>query len=115
MKKLNKRKIRWIIKEIDKRNIGVYTISKLQNITQQHARYVHRKYKNVKDPVLLKPGRKPKPISSEDRELIINMYKEYLVGATMVEMILDEKGMHVSHNRIHDILSTIKGGVSSEG
>ncbi len=33
MKKLNKRKIRWIVKEFEKRDMGVYTIDKQQNIT----------------------------------------------------------------------------------
>ena len=56
MKKLNKKKIKWIVKEVERRENGLYTIAKTQNITPQHACYVYRKYKNCKDPVLLKPG-----------------------------------------------------------
>jgi len=33
MKKLNKRKIRWIVQEVEKRETGLYTIAKTQNIT----------------------------------------------------------------------------------
>ena len=104
MKKLNKRKIRWVVREGDKRDMGFYTIAKVQDITPRHARRVHQKYKSVKDPVLLKPGRKSKPVIESERELIIKTYKEYLVGATMIELILDEKGVHIPHNKIHRIL-----------
>lgn len=112
MRKLNKRKIRWIVREVKKRDIGVYTIAKIQDITQQHARYVHKKYKNVKDPILLKPGRKTKEITEEERKLVIQTYKEYLVGATMIEAILNEKGIHIPHNRIHRIL--LEEGLSKQ-
>ena len=36
--------------------------------------------------------------------LVIKTYKEYLASATMIEQILDEKGVHMNHNRIHKIL-----------
>jgi len=104
MKKLNKRKIKWIVREVDKRDMGVYTIAKMQNITPRWAREVHKRYKNVKDPALLKPGRKPKPIPADERKIVIETYKEYLVGATMIERILDERGIHIGHNKIHKIL-----------
>jgi len=32
MKKLNKRKIRWIVQEVERRETGLYTIAKTQNI-----------------------------------------------------------------------------------
>lgn len=99
MKKLNKRKIRWIVRETDKRQLSVYTIAKLQGITPQHARYVYRKYKGLRDPVLLKAGRKPKPYTEEEVSLIENAFKHYGVGAVMLEKII-----HLPHNKIHKIL-----------
>ncbi len=104
MKKLNTKKIKWIVKEGDKREKGFYTIAGIQHISPRHARRVHKKYKNCKEPKLLTCGRKPKLITSEERELIISTYKEYLVGATMIERILDEKGKHMGHNKIHRIM-----------
>ncbi|MBM3199417.1 DDE-type integrase/transposase/recombinase [Candidatus Woesearchaeota archaeon] len=104
MKKLNKRKIRWVVREGDKRDMGFYTIAKLQDITSRHARRVHKKYEHVKDPILQPCGRKPKHVSEDERKLVIKTCKEYLVGATMLELILDEKGIHIPHNRIHRIL-----------
>lgn len=47
MKKLNQKKIKWIIREVDKRDIGVYTIASIQNISKQHAYRVCKKYKNI--------------------------------------------------------------------
>jgi len=40
MKKLNKRKIRWIVQEVERRDTGLYTIAKTQNITERWARSV---------------------------------------------------------------------------
>lgn len=112
MKKLNKRKIKWIVKEMDKREMGAWTIAHQQKITPRWAREVAKKYKNCKDPVLLKPGRKPNPITNEERKLVINTKKEFRVAATMIEQILDEKGVHINHNRIHRIL--LEAGLAKE-
>lgn len=35
---------------------------------------------------------------------VIETYKEYFASATMIEQILDEKGVHINRNRIHKIL-----------
>lgn len=72
MKKLNTKKIKWIVKEGDKREKGFYTIAGVQHITPRHARRVHKKYNNNPNPKLLHPGRKPKSIPNEERELVIN-------------------------------------------
>ena len=104
MKKLNKKKIRWIVRQVNKREIGLYTIAKIQKITPQHVCRVARRYKACKDPVLNNCGRKPREISKEEYNLVIKTYKELRAGATMIEQYLDEKGIHINHNRIHRIL-----------
>ena len=104
MKKLNKKKIRWIVREGKKRELGFYTIAKLQKITPRWARKVAKKYKDCKDPVILRCGRKPREINKEERDLVIKTYNELRVGATMIEQILREKGVSIGHNRIHKIL-----------
>jgi len=62
MKKLNLRKIRWIIREMKKGELSVYQIAKLQKISQRWVRQLSRKYGGV--PLykirLFKCGRKPK-------------------------------------------------------
>ena len=104
MKKLNTKKIQWIVRESERREQGFYSIGKQQRITPRHARRVANKYRNDKNPVLKKCGRKPRQITEEEKRLVIETYKEYLASATMIEQILDEKGTHINHNRIHKIL-----------
>ena len=108
MKKLNKRKIKWIVKEVERRENGLYTIAKTQNITPQHALYVHKKYGNCKDPVLLRCGRKQKIITDGEKKIVIQAYYEIRASAVMIEQYLNEKGIHINHNRIHRILLEAK-------
>jgi len=108
MKKLNKRKIQWIVREVERREKGLYTIAQIQKITPQHVCRVYRRYKNVKEPKLKKCGRKPRAITDEERKIVIETYKEIRTGATMIEQFLDEKGVHINHNRIHRILLEAK-------
>jgi len=104
MKKLNKKKIRWIVRESERREQGFYSIGKQQKISARHARRVAKKYLNDKNPILKKCGRKPREITNQERKLVIDTYKEFLASATMIEQILDEKKVHINHNRIHRIL-----------
>ena len=106
MKKLNQRKIRWIVKQIDKEERSVYRIAKIMNITPQWAREIHRIYHETGNyPFPQKPGRKPRPVSDDERNLILEVRKEHPIsGALALEKILDSMGVHVPHNRIHRIL-----------
>ncbi len=107
MKKLNKKKVKWIVKEVERRGLGVWTIARVQDITIQHAYRVAKKFRN-KEPEFGKPGRKPKEITDEERNIVIQTYKEIRASATMIEQYLDEKGIHIGHNRIHRILLEAK-------
>lgn len=103
MKKLNKKKIKWIVREVERRETGLYTIAKVQNITPRWAREVHKKFRK-REPEFKKCGRKPREITNEERKIVKQTYEEFQVGATMIEQILDEKGIHINHNRIHRIM-----------
>lgn len=107
MKKLNIKKIKWIVREVERREMGVWTIARQQKITPQHARRVAKKFK-FRKPEFKKPGRKQKLIHDDERKLVIDTYNEYLVCATMIERILDEKGKHIGHNKVHRILLEAK-------
>ena len=107
MKKLNKKKVKWIVKEVERRELGVWTIAQTQNITKQHAYRVAKKFKNC-EPEFRKPGRKPIAITDEERKTVIQAYKEIRASATMIEQYLDEKSIHMSHNKIHRILLEAK-------
>ena len=107
MKKLNKKKIKWIVKEVERRELGVWTIAHAQNITKQHAYRVAKKFKN-REPEFNKPGRKSRLITDEEKKLVIETYNEIRASAVMIEQYLDEKGIHIGHNRIHKILLEAK-------
>ena len=105
MTKLNQKKIRWIIREMDKGRLSVWRIAKVQNITPRRARQVYQKYKGVQKPKLLPPGRKPQPITEEEVKTVLELRKEHPLCAVTLGKILDERGeMHINHNRIHRIL-----------
>jgi len=107
MKKLNKKKIKWIVKEVERRELGVWTIARTQKISKQHAYRVAKKFKN-REPEFKNCGRKPKQISDEERKVVIETYYEIRASAVMIEQYLEEKGIHMSHNRIHKILLEAK-------
>lgn len=107
MKKLNKKKIKWIVKEVERRELGVWTIAQTQKITKQHAYRIAKKFKNH-EPEFKRCGRKPKQITDEERNIVIQAYKEIRASAVMIEQYLDEKGIHINHNRIHRILLEAK-------
>ena len=111
MRKLNKKKIKWIIREVEKREMGVWTIARVQEISERHVRRIAKKFKN-KEPEFKKPGRKPKPITDEERKIVVQAYKEIRASATMIEQYLDEKGIKIGHNRIHKIL--LEEGLAKE-
>ena len=106
MKKLNQKKVRWIVREMDKGERSVYRIAKTMNITPQWTREIHRNYHETKKyPYPQKPGRKPRPVSIEERRMILDARLDHPIsGAVALEKILDSQGFHIGHNRIHRIL-----------
>jgi putative transposase len=106
MKKLNQKKVRWIVREMDKGERSVYRIAKMMGVTPQWIREIHRTYHRLHCyPYPKKSGRKPQPIPEDERTLVLDTRKEHPIsGAIALEKILDARGMHIPHNRIHRIL-----------
>jgi putative transposase len=105
MKTLNQKKVRWIIREIDKGQRSVYRIAKTMDITPQWAREIHRFYHKTKQyQYPKKPGRKPRPITEQEKKIVLEIRQQHPLSAVTLEKILDEQGFHISHNRIHKIL-----------
>jgi putative transposase len=109
MRTLNLRKVRWIVREMNKREFSVYYIAKQQGVTMQYVRRLYQKYKDVQpyklnSTICLRMcGRKPKPFTNQEVNAVLEVKKEYGFGATITEKILAEKGIKVPHNRIHRI------------
>jgi len=114
MKKLNQRKIRWIIREMEKGERSVYRIAKTMDVTPRWVRELYHTYNETKQfPFPKKPGRRPRPVSNKEKEIVLKARKEHpLSGAIALEKIIDIKGTHIGHNRIHHILK--QEGLSQE-
>ncbi len=107
MKKLNLRKIRWILRELKKGELSVYQIARTQKVSQRWVRQLPEKYKGT--PLykikILKPGRHQKQIPDDERKTVLEIYEVMPMGAVKIEKHLAWKKMkHIPHNRIHRIL-----------
>ncbi len=112
MRKLNKRKIRWIVKS-SREGMSVYRISILYKVTPRHIRRIIQRYRDMKLYKVCNEyrklcGRTQIPIDEEQRLLILSRYeKEPMCASIMEKVIEDETGIHIPHNRIHQILSEV--------
>jgi putative transposase len=105
MRKLNQKKIRWIIKQIDKQDLSTYRIAKTQNISPRWARELHHQFHTHHEyPYPKKPGRKPKSVTDTEQQIVLEIRKQHPLAAVTLEKILAEQGIHIGHNRIHRIL-----------
>lgn len=104
MRKLNPRKVRWIVKAMEKRELSCSEIAGLQGITARHARGVYAKYKGVKEPVLLACGRKPEPVTSEQASSVLEARAKHPFGAVRLARVLASQGVAVSHHKVHAVL-----------
>jgi putative transposase len=107
MRKLNCRKIRWIIGEMRKKDLSVYRIAKKQDITPRWCRELYARFssKPVREMKLRKPGRKVVPLDVSVASEIVSMKRiDPTLGAVAVRKLLEEKGIFVSFNGIRKFL-----------
>jgi len=112
MVKLNQRKIRWIVRELKRGELSAYRIAKQQKISKTHMWRIFHRFKDDKQPKLMLPGRKPRPIPREEVEIVRKAKEETGFGAVNIEKVLSEKGIRMPHNKIHLILR--KEGLAKE-
>jgi transposase len=85
MKKLNQKKVKWVVREMDKGERSVYRIAKTMKITPQWAREIHRTYhKTGEYPFPQKPGRRPRPISEVERNIILEVRKKHPISGKWI-------------------------------
>jgi putative transposase len=107
MGKLNQRKIRWIIREMD-RGKSSSSIALLQKVSQRRVQQLYKQYKDTGEiPVLQECGRKKQKLIANEERIILDAYEEYKVNALALEKVIDRYyEMHIPHNRIHQVLKT---------
>ncbi len=109
MTKLNKRKIRWIMKELERGEMSVGQIADMQGVTPRRVRQL-REYKDKTGSTLqLKMYRevRHKETTVGEIQIVFDARQKYRVGSTILEKIIDKRyNMHIPHNRIQEILET---------
>ena len=102
MKKLNQKKIRWIIKQKSK-GIKNKEIAFVQKISIRRVKQIYSEYKRTNEiPVLKKPGRKQKPLPEDYKTIIDNTHEEYRVGPLGLEKVIKRTHkIHIPHNAIY--------------
>ena len=107
MRKLNKRQLRWVLREMKRGQFSVYHIAKQQGITPRYARILMKKYGDVP---LYKirvgiSGRPPSPIDENEREMVLKLQDRMPLGADKMEKYHQILGIpRIPHNRIQRIL-----------
>lgn len=97
-----------LIETIRRKNEGMttYQARKIAGISIRRVNQVYQQFLETGImPELKRAGRKPKPITSEEREMVTKTYAQYRVSASTLEPIIRrDYQRHIPHNRIHTIL-----------
>jgi putative transposase len=104
--KLTKKKIRWIIRQKEKKeSSGI--IAKIQHITRRRVDQLWKQYRSTGViPILGEAmGRPKKPVTAEESTVIDEAYRRFRYGARMLEKLIRKAStLIISHNRIHRYL-----------
>jgi len=104
--KLNKKKIRWIIRQNEKKESSGM-IAKIQCLTRRRVDQLWKKYRETGViPVIGEAmGRPKKPATAEESGVTDRAYQRFRYGAGMLaKLIRKEYTVIISHNRIHRYL-----------
>jgi hypothetical protein len=108
MRKLNKRQLRWIIREMKRGEFSVYHIARQQGITPRYVRILMKKYGETplyKIRVSIS-GRPSNPIDENERKIVLELHNKMPLGAVKMEKYHQILGIpRIPHNRIQRILT----------
>jgi len=103
--KLDDSKIRYIIDAREKGESGG-NIALHLSISRRRVEQLYALYKTTgRAPSLGRGGRKSVPISDEERRIVLAAYNRYMVNAVYLRKMIEiDYGVHINHNRIHQVL-----------
>jgi putative transposase len=103
--KLNNRKIRWLIQE-KLRGRGAGELALIQKVTRRRIEQLWQNYRKTGVmPILRNPGRPRSSRDLKEATMILAAYDQHRLGAVNLERIINTKlGVHIPHNRIHEVL-----------
>lgn len=105
MRKLNKNKVCWILRECKEGELSKWQIAKQMKVSKRWVNEINGFYEKTGTlRVPGKPGRTPVPITTTEIELVKSFKKEFCLGAVGLEKIMKTKKMRMPHNRIHAVL-----------
>ena len=96
MTKLNERKIRWIMRELENGNLSIGEIASVQHVTPRRIRQL-REYKRKTGQVfrLKKERIVCKRITTpEEIKVVVETWTKYRSGSTFLEKIIDRGAAH---------------------
>jgi putative transposase len=80
VRKLTNKKIKWIIKQLEK-GTPVKEIAAVMRVTPRRIYQLKKQYEETGQiPELKQAGRKPKPIDEKTEQIILQAYKKYRVS-----------------------------------
>ena len=103
--KLSNLKIRWLIQE-KRKGRGSGELALIQKVTRRRVEQLWQVYRLTGAlPTLKKPGRPKRSSDLKEAAIILETYQQHQLGAVNLENIIKVKlGVHVPHNRIHEVL-----------
>lgn len=99
----------WIIKQKEKDELSTKNIASAQKVSRRTIERLYTSYKLYGLSVLKgKPRGRPKePVQESIKQLVIKTKKETGFGIKRIEGTLGLKGIHIPHNKIHEILTNV--------
>ncbi|MEM3043150.1 MAG: IS481 family transposase, partial [Thermoplasmata archaeon] len=100
MRKLTRRKLRWLIREMEKGEASAYQLARIQKISERWVWELYRRYSERGEyPYPKKPGASPKPITDEEREYVMRARARHPASGafTLEKAIEGEEGIHIPH------------------
>ena len=103
MRKLNKKKIAWILRWKG-RGLTNRELADSQKISPRWVRFLCSQYRNQGRIVVKRPGRPRKPIPLEDIKLILKEHPRNSGAIILEQRIQGKYHKHIPHNTIHMVL-----------
>jgi len=105
VRKLTNRIISWITRQLDE-GTPVREIAAVMRVMPRRIYQIKKQYEETGEiPELKQAGRKPKPISKETKECILQAYQKYKLSPVILEKLIErDHSIHIPHNIIYRVL-----------
>lgn len=114
MTKLNKKRVKWLVDQVEKHDKKPKEICSVYNITERRVQQLAKAYREAKKYPELKSNRRPKTNLSPEQEQIIEMsYKDTLLSPKLLYYEVKRRGAYAPKNKIYSFMKG-KGWIKDE-